>query len=342
MYHILFNINENYIKYFTVTVNSLVLSIKETPVTRSEQLNIYILIDNISKTAQEKLLCFEKELNTFWPVKIYWHEIDDSWLEEYPKWKNSYVAYFRILFDKFLPDNAEKVLYLDCDTIVLKDIREIFRLNLHDSILGAVYEKQPYSLLSYDKKSSYEVNQYLSYFNSGVMIIDRKKWQQFEIETKIKEFLKIYNVRNPDQDALSAAVKDKVRLLPFKWNMKWSKSIHPDDRQIIAKNFAELSEEQEKWFYEGFEDPSIVHFSIMPWKSDGFHLSRKEKKPYYYPYIDLWWEIAEKTPVYSKELLAIRSSKKYKRMILSHNVLKKMLRFPCILPLLKLALDQYL
>lgn len=336
MYHILFNANENYIKYLAAVVSSVVFFIdKSKPFAEREQLHFHVLHDGLSETTAAKIKELEEQLNAVVPVSIHCYQVDDRWLAECPKWHGSYVAYFRVLFDQFLPEDAQKVLYLDSDTLVLKDIREIFNIDLENNVLGAVYENQTYTLQSYDKKSFYTVNQGINYFNSGVMIIDRQKWVENGVEEKTKAFLKTYEVKSADQDALNAVLEDKVLLLPYKWNMKWGRSLHPDQRYFIAEYYAQVSKEQEKWFYEGFENPSIVHFSIRPWASDGFFLSRAEKKYYYYPFINEWWSIAERTPVFSEELLSIRKSSQYKRMILLHGFIKTMLDYPWFVFLLK-------
>ena len=91
---------------------------------------------------RDKLDAFIKSLNKIYPCELSIHTLDDSvfhssiaWGFEYEHSKN-YLAYYRLLLARILPQNATKCLYLDTDTLVLCDVRELFALDLGNAYFG--------------------------------------------------------------------------------------------------------------------------------------------------------------------------------------------------------------
>ena len=74
----------------------------------------------------------------------------------------SYAAFFRY----FIADEVQedRVLYLDSDTIVNAKLDDLFTLDLQDYAIAAVQD--------------FDQSGWLTTFNSGVMVIDAKKWRE--------------------------------------------------------------------------------------------------------------------------------------------------------------------
>lgn len=47
-------------------------------------------------------------------------------------------AYIRLFLTEYLAPDIKTVLYLDCDILVLQNLKEIFQLNLQDKLIAAV------------------------------------------------------------------------------------------------------------------------------------------------------------------------------------------------------------
>ena len=74
----------------------------------------------------------------------------------------SYAAFFRyFIADEVLED---RVLYLDSDTIVNAKLDDLFYLDLQGYAIAAVQD--------------FDQSGWLTTFNSGVMVIDAKKWRE--------------------------------------------------------------------------------------------------------------------------------------------------------------------
>ena len=76
------------------------------------------------------------------------------------------------------------MLYLDGDIVVKKSIRELWNLEFHGKIIGALMDafSKPY-------RSNIDLEPDDIMFNSGVMLIDLEKWRRNDIEKKLLKFI---------------------------------------------------------------------------------------------------------------------------------------------------------
>lgn len=138
------------------------------------------------------------------------------------------AAYFRLDIGSLLPPETRRVLYLDYDTIVRQTLEgaleEQFReIGSREALVGAV-EEDP------------EIFRHLSqigligdtYFNSGVMLIDLKKWRESQSLDSFLQIRRKYarEIHWHDQDILNLALVDRWVKLPRAFNgmPKWRDS----------------------------------------------------------------------------------------------------------------------
>lgn len=84
------------------------------------------------------------------------------------------AAYYRLLLSSVLPQNLDKVLYLDCDMIVMRDIQEIFKIEIDNYALAATIDKFPYTE-KHRLQLHMEVGERT--FCSGIMLVNLKYWR---------------------------------------------------------------------------------------------------------------------------------------------------------------------
>lgn len=330
MYHIIFNGNEKYIPYICVCITSIVkntdknTSYKELANTLlctggsdedyAEKYCFHILTDFLSKETINKINELEKQLQADYPVSLAVHYLEDKLFLDFPRWRKNYSAYYRIMLAQFLPQDVKRALYLDGDTLVNTDIRPFMVQDLADKVLAAVpnFPQLDHTLQGRKGEKEYSFASHFCYFNSGVMLIDVENWRKENVQEKVMHFLNAYHVLCPDQDALNVVFKDRVKILPYQWNLMWNNMVDP---KYIKKEWQEKPDKfADETFYENLDCPKIIHFSVKPWASNGFRTG-SNFMPFYYPNIALWWEMAEKTPVFAEELLAIKESSSYKKML---------------------------
>jgi|ERR1039457_2144447 UDP-D-galactose:(glucosyl)LPS alpha-1,3-D-galactosyltransferase len=141
----------------------------------------------------------------------------------YPAFRwTSDATYMRLAIPEIITDHR-KVLYLDVDLLILKDLRPLLEHDLSGAALAAVRDpKVP--LLKIGKvlpgweRLGLSGNQ--EYFNNGVMLLDLPECRRQQIFARASDFLIEHpeNVRYWDQDAMNWSAADNWLRLDRKWN----------------------------------------------------------------------------------------------------------------------------
>lgn len=129
----------------------------------------------------------------------------------------TYMTLMRLALPELLPDE-HTVLWLDCDTVVVKDISELFFVDLKGKYFAAVEEpgrsQRPFV-----------------YHNSGVLLIDLDALR----DGKYKQLIRLVNGHRmdfPDQDAINLACQQEIKLLSPVYNScPWTAEL-PDAKII--------------------------------------------------------------------------------------------------------------
>jgi lipopolysaccharide biosynthesis glycosyltransferase len=128
------------------------------------------------------------------------------------------AAYARLLIGGLLPTHVTRLIYLDSDLLVCRDLRELWRTDLGGRVLGAV----PNSLDPAADVSAFDRLGVAGkrYFNSGVLLIDLMAWRTEEVGERALAFARALGDRLilHDQDALNAVLVDRWVELPGYWN----------------------------------------------------------------------------------------------------------------------------
>ena len=127
----------------------------------------------------------------------------------------SYAVYSRIFIGELLPDLHGKVLYLDCDTLIVDSIARIFDTDLRGNPLALAPDA---AHPAYKRVISLPANK--PYYNTGVTLIDLDEWRQRRCTERLMEELKSPHGRNPlgDQDIIVRVPNDEITELDRRWN----------------------------------------------------------------------------------------------------------------------------
>ena len=198
-------------------------------------------------------------------------------------------AWFRCNMFVFCPD-LDKILYLDCDTLVLESLVPLWNTNLDGHLVGAVQD------VIYKKMIKHVSIQTDWYFNSGVLLFNAKRFREEQLFEKIRE-LGIRNrekFHSSDQDTLNQLVNGDLVQLPMKYNYMevWFQNGHYD-----------YEGETEALYLEARKHPTIVHFTNT--KPD--HINCRHSMRFY------WWEYARLLFGYEERLLNFVQQKTEKR-----------------------------
>lgn len=130
------------------------------------------------------------------------------------------VAWYRILLPELLADQ-EKVLYLDADTIVMRDLAPLWETKLGNHPLAAVANPL-YSFMDRGFLHDLGLRSLSEYFNSGVLLMNLTEWRNQGIIDRLLTFAETLGAGQtwPDQNALNTVLKGKWMALPPEWNVQ--------------------------------------------------------------------------------------------------------------------------
>ena len=260
---IFFACDNNYIPYLAVTLASI-----EANASDEYEYEAFILTEGFCEERLEKLLGMGLMKVKVRTVDVS-HRVEairerlNSTLRDYYS-----VSIFYRLFIPSLFKGLDRAIYLDCDIVLNDDIAKMYFEDLGENILGVVTDETISPIPEFREYTEKVIGTPKDkYFNSGVLLINAKKFREEQIEEKFLYLLNKYNFRTvaPDQDYLNFLCCGKVKYLERGWN----KMPHKTSR------------------FDG-KDVHLVHYNMFekPWRYNGVR------------YSELFWGYARRTPFY--------------------------------------------
>lgn len=268
------NIDNQYVKYCTVMLTSLFENNK------GEDIHIHILTDNLSDESKKIL----NDAAESYGQKLSVYYIDPKQIENYAV-KPGYISiatYYRCFISSLLPETIKKAIYLDCDLIVAKSIKDFWNIDISNYAVGAVEDM--WSDRGHTQRLGYPDGD--SYFNAGVLIVNLDYWRKNGIEKQLADYI----VKNAeiltynDQDALNGVLHDKKIFIPYRWNMQAG----------FLRKHLKLRNESIPALKKEIPHYAVIHYtgSRKPWHDDCTHPLKSE----YYKYLDMTIYKGERPP----------------------------------------------
>lgn len=188
------------------------------------------------------------------------------------------VVMGRLLVARFLPDDVDQVLYLDGDTIVLGSLEPLADLELEEgNVVGAVIE----ATVDRSRLESLGIADE-PYFNSGVLLIDLKRWRAIGAEQLLIDYCTMYqeHIVAPDQDAINGALKGMIQPLPPCYN--WCNTYVFYPYSVLKGLMGSIEYYPKDAFDESVAHPVIVHYlgEERPWRAGNTHRYRNAYRHY--------------------------------------------------------------
>jgi lipopolysaccharide biosynthesis glycosyltransferase len=240
--NIAISFDENYVTPFYVLITSIFLN------NEKNDLVIHTITSGVSD-AQKKEITEYVERNN---AKIFYYQVEPKNLEGLALPPNKWftvASYFRLFFPMLVSDNVERLLYLDTDIVVIKDLAELYNLNIGSKPIGAVREEigtaRP-EIFNTDPNN---------YFNSGVMLMNIPEWKKQQVTEKALQFIHDYPEACicVDQDALNATMIDNWHCIDRRYNVLY---------QFVPRKLAK------KDFSTFLQEKVAIHFTLgehKPW-----------------------------------------------------------------------------
>ncbi len=188
-----------------------------------------------------------------------------------PKWKGNHCTNYRLFFETILPNNIDRFIYLDCDTIICGSLKKLLNLDFQEKIAAVVLDVT----IMQDYKQIIGFTKTDNYFNAGVMLININNWKLNNCTKKLLSYIK--NSRSkylyPDQDLLNILLKNKTLLLPPEYDFM------PIHRLISDKDYYEIFGKNNYYspteLKNARENPKILHtynfIGQFPWNQNSWH-----------------------------------------------------------------------
>lgn len=133
------------------------------------------------------------------------------------------VMYARLLLDRILPAGISRVVYLDCDTLVLTPIERLHDWDLAGKPIAAVSDpKRLVNMMGRDMRAKSGVfDGTAPYFNSGVLLIDMANFAAAGVPARVEEFRRtgVLEKLYFDQDMLNLIFAGQWTELPWRFNV---------------------------------------------------------------------------------------------------------------------------
>lgn len=258
--NIVLTFDNNYSPYAAALIASIC--------TYNKVANFYIISDFISMDNQEKL----KQLCSEYSVKINIISVDKDVMKQFPIGKgtaNTYVSlatYYRLFIPQLLPADIDRVLYIDCDTIVRGSLTDLWNYNVKDNTCVVASEEQARLAAEAVARLGYSDD---SYFNAGVLLLLIDRLRALDFTSKALSYISENHdvIRFHDQDVLNALLCNNKEYMPLKYNVL-------DTFLIKGANVPKRYKKSRGDIY----NPIVIHFSgpLKPWHIECKHPLKQE------------------------------------------------------------------
>lgn len=246
------------------------------------------------------VLEYDMSQNTMMEIKKYYERANISirffdisgMLEQYELFcsgRLSVITYARLLIPDIFSDFA-RVIYVDCDTICLSDIAQLYDVDMQEKEIYAMSDIVM-NMEAWHNPNSIQTQKYMNnvlkihdegtYFNGGVIVFDisNLKYSTDELLTVAEEQNWIW----ADQDVLNYLYNGEICYGEISWNY------------IVVMNYKQRRKYLQKspffcHYEEAGRHPNIIHFA------DGLLPCDRKRVPFEMQF----WEYAKKSLYYDK------------------------------------------
>lgn len=219
---------------------------------------IYIFHSDLSDENMRIIADFFNE------VEMHFIEIPKDMFSDFPTIKRyPEQIYYRLAAPLLLPNEIERVLYLDVDTIVINSLKDLYEIDFESNLFVACTNTKNLLTKFNQFRLGIPITKSVPYVNTGVLLMNLKQLRKeykfqdiYEYMKCKKEFLVL-----PDQDILTGLYGEKVKIIDsLKYNLS--------DRTIVLHNIRTPQQIIDiNWVNE---NTVIIHYfgSNKPWREN--------------------------------------------------------------------------
>lgn len=291
--YVLYQSDDDYAPILGISMTSLLENNQDI-----ESLKIFVAAHKIGEANKNSILGLANRYGREIEF-IDMESVDDYLKNTYiPKWRGKYSPYYKLFLSQYLPDYVDRILYLDCDTVVMPRLLEANKVDLSDHVVAMVRVLAHKDYLS----RLGAIKDY--YYNAGAILFNMKNWKQFECEKILLEKIKLpLPLLYPEQDLMVLLFPDLIQKLPLRFNVDtWLPFCGANTfwrfYAIAEENFYTLEE-----ISEAINHPVVAHcmdeIYDRPWEKGNFS-----------PFKDVWDHYRTVSPWPEYELSRRRTVKR--------------------------------
>lgn len=295
--NIMYATDDNYVEIMAVSIQSVIEH------NRDDIISFYLVVDKVSEENIKKLrIMIEITGNeVFFITKP---DIRSMVMVELRTLRWSDSAYSRLFLQELFGERPEieKLLYIDCDTIIVGSLKDLWETDIEEYLGAACLEcmSNMHKYIIGRKRSD-------NYINSGMILFNVKRWVQENVQTKCIHMIQKYKGKTEyvDQGVINGTVSNQLKLVSPRYNLTTlAFDFSYEDMQIYRKPQFGYSKNEWK---EAINNPIIVHFttsflSLRPWFEGSNH-----------PYAEYWKQVHDRTPWKGRPYRELRNRKKWSR-----------------------------
>lgn len=259
--NILVSANSAYVMPLAVMLTSLFEN-------NSAQMDVYLLWSDLS----DGELTLLEQLTISRGSRLFPIQITAEIFEGAPTLKYiSRETYFRLLAADYLPNETDRVLWLDADIIVTGDILPFYNTDFEGNFVTACSYGEPMRETIRQNCQSLGLSEDDKYFNAGVMLCDIEAWRSLDLRAMISDCLREdRKLRFPGQDLTNLLFCGQIKIVDYRYYNSMVHCISGEDDLRFAR-----------------ENAVIIHFpgEAKPWR---FHDL---------PFSDVWAQYHEHSPL---------------------------------------------
>ena len=261
--NILFATDTNFVMPLAVCLTSLFENNK------NRNIDVYVLHSQLVGEQENILISLAKSYGQ----NIYLILVDEHYFNNAPTFVWTKEAYYRLLINEYLPKELDRILYLDCDTIVNKPIDDLYDVDMDIDIdIDIDIDRKNYCLAAFRQKDKEKYNRSLtrldqsdqlnpngSYFNTGVIVFDLNKSRGL---LNYEKALSVINSLGKnffiiDETIINIIFDGKIKAIDQKYN----------NNRITNYNLNLLDRLLNKVNKEELNRTCIFHFTNKPWNN---------------------------------------------------------------------------
>jgi len=231
---------------------------------RASRLQVHAIATDVPAPEKEQLVAYARQQGG----NMHFYELSPEVTQGFPvpgpDEPEAYItlaAYYRLFFPRLIPQDIERLLYMDVDMLVIGNLLELYQTDLGGVAVGAVLDTEMPS------RAEIGIADMNDYFNSGLLLMDLPKWRAERISERAIEVIVTLadKLDYHDQDALNVVFHGGWQRLAPRYNLM--KAYIPHD--LAKRDYAKF-----------LADKVIIHYNgrNKPW-----HRACENKLRFLYP-----------------------------------------------------------